>query len=63
MSEYGRKTIPGNKSNWNRDVEVEAYEGGCVRIQQGVDPVDVVLLTPRQLREIVRMSKRAAVPA
>jgi hypothetical protein len=57
-----RKTIPGNKSNWLRAADVEAYEGGCVRIQQDGDPVDVVLLTPRQLREIVRMSERQ-VPA
>ncbi len=56
-----RRTISGNKSNWRRAVTVEAYEGGCVRLQAAGNPVDVILLTRRQVREILRMSE--GVPA
>lgn len=50
------KTIPGNKGNFSRAASVEVFDGGYVRIQQPGHPVDVVLLSPRQLREIVKMT-------
>lgn len=51
-----RKTIRGNQWNYHREASVEVYEGGIVRIQQPGSPVDVVLLTPHQLRQIVKMA-------
>ena len=55
-----RKTIKGNKWNWNRDADIEVFEDGTVRVQQAGQPVDVVLLTPRQVRAIALASEKAA---
>lgn len=54
--EVVRKTIKGNKGNFQREANVEVYEGGYVRIQQPGSPEKVVLLTPKQLQEIVKMA-------
>ena len=56
------KKIPGNRRNFNRDASIEVYEGGYVRIQQPGDPVDVCLLTLRQVREITRLAEAAVTP-
>lgn len=52
------KKIRGNKWNWQREADIQVFESGVVRIQQSGDPVDVVLLTARQIDEIARYSKR-----
>lgn len=56
---WHREKIRGNKANWQREASVEVYESGVVRIQQDGHPVDVVLLTPRQIDRIAAMSLQA----
>ncbi len=56
---FKRVSLPGNRWNWQRTSEVEVFDDGVVRIQQGGNPVDVILLTPVQVRRIAQLSEQA----
>jgi len=51
-----RTSIPGNKRNFYAEADVLVYTDGCVRLQQSSDPIDIILLTPNQLRKIVGLA-------
>lgn len=54
-----RASLRGNKTNYHQRADVVVYDGGYVRIQQDGDRVDVVLLTPAQVREIAKLAEEA----
>jgi len=54
-----RFTARGNVGNFKQAVDVEIFRDGYVRIQQDGNPVDVVLLTPQQVRRIAAAMEKA----